>query len=137
MEGQYFGYDEPAPPWNDSILHRYVFTLYALDIEQCPVEGAFGGDDVLQLHTDDHPVMAWSNHKATMPAASVSSMLREYQATNAANKPAYRCKLSNEMSNEPPDRRKAGRASAASTAAGLPEPVNAQCVVLVNEKIGK
>lgn len=47
MEGQYFGYDGPAPPWNDSIVHRYVFTLYALDIEQCPVDGAFGGDDVL------------------------------------------------------------------------------------------
>lgn len=47
MEGQYFGYDGPAPPWNDSIVHRYVFTLYALDIEHCPVEGAFGGDDVL------------------------------------------------------------------------------------------
>lgn len=47
MEGQYFGYDGPAPPWNDSIVHHYVFTLYALDIEQCPVEGAFGGDDVL------------------------------------------------------------------------------------------
>ncbi len=47
MEGQYFGYDGPAPPWNDSIVHRYIFTLYALDIEHCPVEGAFGGDDVL------------------------------------------------------------------------------------------
>lgn len=47
MEGQYFGYDGPAPPWNDSIMHHYVFTLYALDIEHCPVEGAFGGDDVL------------------------------------------------------------------------------------------
>lgn len=47
MEGQYFGYDGPAPPWNDSLMHHYVFTLYALDIEQCPVDGAFGGDDVL------------------------------------------------------------------------------------------
>lgn len=46
MEGQYFGYDGPGPPWNDSIPHRYVFTLYALDIEHCPVDGAFGGDDV-------------------------------------------------------------------------------------------
>lgn len=47
MEGQYFGYDGPAPPWNDSIVHHYIFTLYALDIERCPVDGAFGGDDVL------------------------------------------------------------------------------------------
>ena len=48
MEGQYFGYDGPCPPWNDSIVHRYVFTLYALDVEECPVEGVFGGADVLE-----------------------------------------------------------------------------------------
>jgi len=48
MEGNYFGYDGPCPPWNDSIPHRYVFTLYALDIERCPVEGTFTGPDVLK-----------------------------------------------------------------------------------------
>jgi len=46
MEGNYHGYDGPGPPWNDSIVHHYVFTLYALDIERCPVEGEFGGADV-------------------------------------------------------------------------------------------
>ena len=46
MEGQYFGYDGPCPPWNDSLVHHYVFTLYALDVERCPVEGVFGGGDV-------------------------------------------------------------------------------------------
>ncbi|KRT54276.1 YbhB/YbcL family Raf kinase inhibitor-like protein [endosymbiont of Ridgeia piscesae] len=46
MEGQYFGYDGPCPPWNDSIPHHYHFTLYALDIEHCPVEGNFGGPEV-------------------------------------------------------------------------------------------
>ena len=46
MEGQYFGYDGPCPPWNDSIVHHYVFTLYALDVERCPVEGVFGGGQV-------------------------------------------------------------------------------------------
>ena len=46
MEGQYFGYDGPCPPWNDSLVHHYVFTLYALDVERCPVEGTFGGDHV-------------------------------------------------------------------------------------------
>jgi len=46
MEGKYFGYDGPCPPWNDSILHHYVFTLYALDIDRCPVDGDFGGADV-------------------------------------------------------------------------------------------
>jgi Raf kinase inhibitor-like YbhB/YbcL family protein len=46
MEGQYFGYDGPCPPWNDSIVHHYVFTLYALDVARCPVEGVFGGAEV-------------------------------------------------------------------------------------------
>jgi hypothetical protein len=36
MEGQYFGYDGPCPPWNDSTVHRYVFTVYALDVETLP-----------------------------------------------------------------------------------------------------
>lgn len=46
MEGKYYGYDGPAPPWNDSIIHHYVFTLYALDIEKTPVEGDFTGQEV-------------------------------------------------------------------------------------------
>ena len=32
MRGDYHGYDGPCPPWNDGILHHYVFTLYALDV---------------------------------------------------------------------------------------------------------
>lgn len=47
MAGDYFGYDGPCPPWNDSIVHRYVFTLYALNIRNCPVTGRFTGPDVL------------------------------------------------------------------------------------------
>lgn len=47
MAGDYYGYDGPCPPWNDSIVHRYNFTLYALDIPRCPVEGRFGRDEVL------------------------------------------------------------------------------------------
>jgi Raf kinase inhibitor-like YbhB/YbcL family protein len=46
MSGNYFGYDGPCPPWNDERLHHYVFTLYALDIERCPVSGTFKGPDV-------------------------------------------------------------------------------------------
>lgn len=46
MAGEYYGYDGCAPPWNDSLIHHYVFTLYALDIESVPVEGAFTGQDV-------------------------------------------------------------------------------------------
>jgi Raf kinase inhibitor-like YbhB/YbcL family protein len=47
MAGKYFGYDGPCPPWNDSVAHRYVFTLYALDIPRCPVDGEFKAADVL------------------------------------------------------------------------------------------
>jgi Raf kinase inhibitor-like YbhB/YbcL family protein len=46
MAGDYYGYDGPCPPWNDSIVHRYVFTLYALDIERVPVTGRFSGKQV-------------------------------------------------------------------------------------------
>jgi Raf kinase inhibitor-like YbhB/YbcL family protein len=48
MAGDYFGYDGPCPPWNDAIIHRYVFTLYALDIERLPVDGKFTGQQVRQ-----------------------------------------------------------------------------------------
>ena len=34
MRGDYHGYDGPCPPWNDEIIHHYVFTVYALDVEQ-------------------------------------------------------------------------------------------------------
>ena len=44
--GSYFGYDGPFPPFNDSLVHHYVFTLYALSVERLPVEGAFNGDAV-------------------------------------------------------------------------------------------
>ncbi|MDR2261716.1 MAG: YbhB/YbcL family Raf kinase inhibitor-like protein [Azoarcus sp.] len=43
MCGDYYGYDGPCPPWNDELPHRYVFTLYALDVERLPLEGRFDG----------------------------------------------------------------------------------------------
>ncbi|MNR90439.1 putative kinase inhibitor protein [compost metagenome] len=46
MAGSYFGYDGPCPPWNDAIVHRYVFTLYALDIASVPLAGEFTGQQV-------------------------------------------------------------------------------------------
>ncbi len=46
MAGDYFGYDGPFPPFNDSLIHHYVFTLYALGIERAPVSGAFTGPQV-------------------------------------------------------------------------------------------
>lgn len=48
MAGQYFGYDGPCPPWNDLRAHTYLFTLYALDIAQLPLDGIFTGPDVRQ-----------------------------------------------------------------------------------------
>ncbi|MBB5215863.1 YbhB/YbcL family Raf kinase inhibitor-like protein [Parapusillimonas granuli] len=48
MNGDYFGYDGPCPPWNDSIPHRYIFTVYALDIAELPFEGRFTGADAMK-----------------------------------------------------------------------------------------
>ncbi len=31
MAGTYLGYDGPCPPWNDELVHRYRFTVSALD----------------------------------------------------------------------------------------------------------
>ncbi len=43
MAGDYYGYDGPCPPWNDSIVHHYVFTLYALKTERIVVTGRVTG----------------------------------------------------------------------------------------------
>jgi Raf kinase inhibitor-like YbhB/YbcL family protein len=45
MAGDYHGYDGPCPPWNDAIAHRYVFTLYALDVPALAVPARFTGQD--------------------------------------------------------------------------------------------
>ncbi len=44
--GDYFGYDGPFPPFNDSLIHHYVFTVYALSTPRVPVEGRFNGTQV-------------------------------------------------------------------------------------------
>lgn len=46
MAGDYFGYDGPCPPWNDSLLHHYHFVVYATDLQRCPVDARFTGGDV-------------------------------------------------------------------------------------------
>ena len=46
MGGDYYGYDGPCPPWNDSVTHHYRFEVYATDLERCPVEGAFTAQQV-------------------------------------------------------------------------------------------
>src|SRR5690554_2562519 len=52
MNGDYFGYDGPCPPWNDSLIHRYIFTVYALNIPEVDVTGRFTGSDVLSAIND-------------------------------------------------------------------------------------
>ncbi len=47
MKGDYGGYDGPCPPWNDALIHRYVFTVYALDIEALDLSGSFTGQEAL------------------------------------------------------------------------------------------
>ena len=47
MEGLYFGYDGPCPPWNDAIKHHYVFTVYALNTANVALKGAFTGAEAL------------------------------------------------------------------------------------------
>jgi Raf kinase inhibitor-like YbhB/YbcL family protein len=46
MSGDYYGYDGPCPPWNDSIWHHYVFMLYALSVDRLIVTGRVTGDAV-------------------------------------------------------------------------------------------
>lgn len=43
MEGDYYGYDGPCPPWNDSLIHHYEFTVFALDVPTVSLEARFGG----------------------------------------------------------------------------------------------
>lgn len=49
MAGDYYGYDGPCPPWNDALMHHYVFTVYALDVDRLPLMGKFGGADALKV----------------------------------------------------------------------------------------
>ena len=46
MRGDYYGYDGPCPPWNDSLMHHYIFTLYALDVPRLHIDGAINGPAV-------------------------------------------------------------------------------------------
>lgn len=51
MGGEYGGYDGPCPPWNDSIMHHYHFTVYALDVETLGLSGSFTGAEALTAMT--------------------------------------------------------------------------------------
>jgi phosphatidylethanolamine-binding protein (PEBP) family uncharacterized protein len=63
MAGQYFGYDGPFPPFNDSLIHHYVFTLYALAVPRLAVEGAFSGADVRRALAEQ--VLGSATHSGT------------------------------------------------------------------------
>lgn len=44
--GRYFGYDGPFPPFNDSLVHHYLFALYALAVPRLDVAGDFTGAEL-------------------------------------------------------------------------------------------
>ena len=53
MGGTYGGYDGPCPPWNDAIMHHYIFTVYAMDTTSLGLSGDFGGPEALAA-TEGH-----------------------------------------------------------------------------------
>ncbi len=55
LEGLWLGYDGPAPPWNDSIEHRYIFSVKALDIASTGLPPGFTRDD-LDSAIDGHVI---------------------------------------------------------------------------------
>ena len=63
MGGDYGGYDGPCPPWNDSIMHHYHFTVYALDVASLGLEGSFTGAEALEA-MEGH-VLAKQSHVGT------------------------------------------------------------------------
>jgi Raf kinase inhibitor-like YbhB/YbcL family protein len=69
MGGVYHGYDGPCPPWNDTRLHHYVFTLYALDCETLPLGADFTRSDVL-VAVEGHLLAqaAWTGTYSLNPA---------------------------------------------------------------------
>ena len=41
MAGDYLGYDGPCPPFNDALVHRYAFRVYALGTDKLDLPDAF------------------------------------------------------------------------------------------------
>ena len=48
MGGNYADYDGPCPPWNDSIVHHYHFTVYALDKVSLELDDIFDANDTIK-----------------------------------------------------------------------------------------
>lgn len=63
MGGDYLGYDGPCPPFNDALLHRYLFRLFALDVATLELAAKFTMAD---LHRAMHGhVLAEAVHYGT------------------------------------------------------------------------
>ena len=63
MAGNYFGYDGPFPPFNDSLIHHYVFTLYALKVARVGLSGTFNGAEARRAIRDH--VLAEATYSGT------------------------------------------------------------------------
>jgi len=48
LAGPRGGYDGPCPPHNDTVAHRYVTQVYALDVPSLGLQGLFFGEDALR-----------------------------------------------------------------------------------------
>jgi Raf kinase inhibitor-like YbhB/YbcL family protein len=48
MGGDYLGYDGPCPPFNDGLLHRYLFRLFALDVATLELQPGFSMGELHQ-----------------------------------------------------------------------------------------
>lgn len=64
MSGDYHGYDGPCPPWNDTLVHHYVFTVYALAVPMLAVNGALTGANV-RAALAEAPVLATASLTGT------------------------------------------------------------------------
>jgi Raf kinase inhibitor-like YbhB/YbcL family protein len=47
MKGDYYGYDGPCVAWNDTNIHHYYFTVYALSVPSLGLSGAYDGAPAL------------------------------------------------------------------------------------------
>jgi hypothetical protein len=47
MNGTYYGYDGPCPPWNDDVVHHYHFRVYALGVPKLNVPANFDGSTAI------------------------------------------------------------------------------------------
>lgn len=74
MRGQYFGYDGPCPPWNDTRVHRYHFAVHALDVATLNLSGPFTLADLRQAMAGHVLASAeWLGTYTINPAARMPS----------------------------------------------------------------